>query len=284
MSKMFLAAAVLLLAALAGCSREPEGGKALEMQYYFNVLEPGWRVELILNGQPVMNTAQHGFVQEVGTFVVNGKNTVRIVADALQPGPAPTLDLRFGRVPVKKNADPGSLEMLGQVHLPKGQASPHFETKFEFDAAVPVRWTWQETEDLGTLTAEDDQALREAVVGIIEDYKRRDFKAIEAGRLPPYVGNTPLEEVLGPQVESGRKAVEAVSQYDDYTVTALAPVRLRCFAGTKVVLIAGMDDEPIVKAGHSKDFKAASGVTVFSLGQEVLRFARKDGRWCWLGN
>jgi hypothetical protein len=284
MSKMILAAIVLLVSTLAGCSRGPEGGKALETQYYFNAVEPGWRVQLIMNGQPVMNTASHGFAQEVGTFVVNGRNTVRLVADALQPGPTPTLDLRFGRVPVKKNADPGSLEMLGQVMLPKGQASPHFETKIEFDAAVPVRWTWEETEDLGALTAEDDAALRQAVAGIIEDYRRRDFKAIEAKRLPPYVGNAKLEDVFGPQVESGRKTVEAVSQYDDYTVTALAPDRLRCFTGSKVVLIAGMDDEPIVKAGHAKDFKAASGVTVFSLGQDVLRFARKDGRWCWLGN
>jgi hypothetical protein len=123
------------------------------------------------------------------------------------------------------------------------------------------------------------------IAGVVEDYRKRDFKAIEAKRLPLCSGNVSPDAVTSPGVmDFARKAAEAVAKYDDYTVTAVAAEKFRFVAGTKMVLVDVGGDEPIVTAGHAKGYQAPDGVAVRSLSQSEMRFVKKDGRWSWLGN
>jgi hypothetical protein len=295
MRTRLLAVAVLAVAVgglVAVCSGATGGGKKAppppapkQMQYYFNVVSSGWNVQLFMNGQPVKDTRESGFVQEVGPFVVSGKNTVRIVADstAKDTTERTPCDVRFGRVQAGSAA--AKMELIDTINE-EGPGPLHVEKEFTFQAATGVRWTWQDAEPVGTLTAEDRKAILAIIAGVVEDYRKRDFKAIESKRLPLASGGKSDEAAVGAAaLNFAGQAGEAVRKYDDYTTTAADPEKFRFTAGTQMVLVRpGADGEMIVRGGHAKDFKAPDGVMVYSIGQSEMRFIRKDGKWCWLGS
>jgi len=279
----------VMVLGLLGCEKEKPQQNPLEREkeeplqnlYYFNVVRSGWHVQLTMNSQPVEDTTRHGFIQEVSRFVISGENKVHIVAEAIAERPW-ECDVRFVIAPIDGKQE--DTETLGGLYKADAKKGARLETTFTFQASMPFRWIWQDAEDIGRLTETDRKAILTYIEDLAMDYRKYDWKAIEAKRLNQYSEKVSQETVFGPGVEqcmqSAEDITEIVERYEDYTVAVAPEDKIKFAAGTKVVRVY-VDEDGIIYAGHATGYQAPTGQVVYSLGILEMHFVKRGGRWCW---
>ena len=287
-------AAVLLLIVLmllngSSCGKGRHAAK-FEANYRFMVCHQGWRVKLWVNGQPVEFVNGLAVSYDMTPFVINGPNTVRIKADRLQgEGPAfsRACEIRLDRWPINAT-DPNQVEMLGGIDDDGSAKRDSFETTVEFRADVPIRWGWQDADDINALTDADRDAIWKIVKQYADTLKSRDRKALDSllsARVPLHPGKAVLQDRV-------MTAFEEVCKYEDYTVTIVPRDKARFTVGSKVVTVfddekepfrAEADDPELLHAGHALEHEDASGEPVYDLSVERMLFVKMRGKWRVLG-
>jgi hypothetical protein len=252
-------------------------------QYVLNTVNKGWEVELFLNGQPAAGGADYHDL--VTTCVIDGRNTVRIVARPTPGKLAPTPCLvQFAKVPLGAAWDKGQvLRTLNDDDTPDQPVS----TDFEFTARVPFRWVWQDAQDVGELTDEDKQQIFAIMHRLEELFRQRDWRGVkrlcagsvagaESGMIIDKTGNTCWD--LFEKMETD------ISGYGDYAVFALKQDDVALATGSKIVRLhpKRSEDKHLIVAGHALEHEAHVGEMTARLFFDEMRFVRIDNQWYWI--
>jgi len=105
---------------------------------------------------------------------------------------------------------------------------------FEFTASVPVRWRWQDADDIGDLTPADREAILAAIAELGDAYARRDWQAVKSLCVTWWHSKQAPRGMLDVSAIFDR-ITRVVQRYEDYTVLVAPPETIRFDAGSKVV-------------------------------------------------
>jgi len=282
---------LMMIGLAAGCgAKDSSDTPSMDVWYIFNVACSNWRVEAEINGQPII-TEREGIstLQGITTFVVDGRNTIHVTADRLDPDYAfRDCDIRVGRSPWDAESEE-DYESLGRLYDDGSSDQDHFETTFEFTADIPFRWTWQDADDLGELRAEDRKAILEKFGHIADAHRAKDWETLKSSQVFAWDTDVPPPGVMCPpdlaihelMKEEGRIST-VIGNYEDYTVKVAPADSIRFAAGSKIVRIF-VEEGDLIYAGHSEDFEAPHGEVVYSLGPgSSMYFIRQKGSWHWM--
>jgi hypothetical protein len=270
-----------------GCSGGSDAAKVTD-RYSLKIGSSGWQVMVTVNGQPVLDTVERDSGWDATTFVIDGVNTVHVSATQLVDSASGSsggcgvqiLRSRAGQ------GQPNVEEVLrfSRADAAKGQK---MDEELTFRASVPVRWRWQDGEDVSNLTQEDGKAILALINQAVDLYRNRDWKGLQALRASAWAGDRPPEEVLGSDLLEGRRKgldlMATVGQYDDYTVTVAPPESFLMLPGSRVVMVCVGGGANIVTAGHSPSYavKGSQAAADPALRETRMRFFRKEGQWYW---
>lgn len=245
--------------------------------YQFDVSSTGWDTEIVLNGQPV---AGGGCYWDFLTpYVIDGKNTVRIIArpvgDMADRG---SCSVKFYKV--QWDRTPGET-VLHESSSDDAPGKP-LQADFEFTASVPVRWLWQDADDLAELTDEDRSQIFGIYEQVKEAFRRKDWRGLRQLCSPASRGLFATELRVGKDGAAVWDMLEKlgteVSGYDDYSVSALLPEDIGVEHGSKIVRIHPKhpEQETLISAVGRGDESCAR------TGFYELRFIKVGGRWHWI--
>jgi len=154
---------------------------------------------------------------------------------------------------------------------------------FEFTASVPVRWRWQDADDIGDLTPADREAILAAIAKLGDAYTRRDWQAVKSLCITWWHGKQAPRGMLDVPAIFDQITGE-VQRYDDYTVAVASPETVHFETGSKVVQ-AFVEKGHIIYAGHSKASEERTSTPlafdpVIRTGDDgEMHFMKLDGRW-----
>lgn len=276
---------------LVGCSPgDTRNSGNIQTTYMYNVAATGWKTELEINGQPCPTNSDGWMIMaDVTHFVVDGVNTARIVADRVAGTDRDGVcDIRF--VAVSSSTDPNAVETVDGI-FEETDAGDYFEREFTFSATMPIRWRWQDADDVGKLTETDRAEMLTLMESIAAAYRSRRVDSIREACLPWWPGDNQLL-VRGARMEEvGAEQAQAVFAASDYQVSVTRSEDLEFQAGSKLVRLASTALIPpiagefpptrarIIHAGPAAPSTRPSGQVEYSLCVPELFFIKQNGEW-----
>jgi len=157
------------------------------------------------------------------------------------------------------------------------------EKHFEFAAQVPVRWRWQDADDVGDLGPQDRAAIQAIINELAEAYRRRNWKAVKTTCVTWWIGSRPPANMAR---EDRRFDIIArfLDTCKDYTVFMVPAESLRFDSGSKIVRVYA-EDGPIISAGPV--VRPVRGIIGDAMAETqprlgdggAIHFLKLGGRW-----
>ncbi|HWB59758.1 MAG TPA: hypothetical protein VG733_09705 [Chthoniobacteraceae bacterium] len=154
-SRHIFTALILASLALTGLSR---GAAPKEKTaYMITYSASGWKVDVYINGVPVLRKHGDGGQAPVESLVVNGPNKLTIKATQADE------HARALKVALVTMNEAGESTQVTSFSADAGRAGSTAEKTLDFQGAVPMQWEWQRGEDIRALTPGDQQEIFQLV-------------------------------------------------------------------------------------------------------------------------
>lgn len=270
----------------------------LPHRYGFNRESASWNPEVWINGQPALRLEGHGSILfwDSTHFVMDGENEVRISAvrsktigrgfESMPPG--------FSFSEQTRAEDRIEHKEMHRFTIPNETGSELINESFTFTASVPLRWKWQNADDLGDLSAQDRTDILALFHQLADAIRRYDAKQVRSLFADWQEGPSP--RVQGEDVELSDPWDTNMDLLRGNPVFVTADSELQFILGSKVVMLfcpgieerfGGPDERPLV----SSERVVPVGIneppgTKWEKQRETilqqLQFIRLNGRWCML--
>lgn len=168
------------------------------------------------------------FMADVTQYVVDGTNSVRVTS-AEDPN-ANRVEIALSRwYEDDTNAEPIAT-------LTAGGAEPNIAT-CTFEATVPVRWTWQDAEDLADLSPDDEAAILLGLQAFADLAAKGDFAACRRHQHPWLSADPPRGLLAENRIWQMKELAERERQFiKGLTQATVCPrEEVDFYAGTRVV-------------------------------------------------
>lgn len=212
----------------------------LPFGYAFVRETPAWNPEVWVNGQPVLRFEGNASgIWDITQFVTDGENEVRIDAvrnpvDVFGPKHRGECSLKLMRYKRIRDAQ----TELASLKEPRGSDRNELTLTHRLTASVPLRWRWQDADDLVELSQSDRDAMIDVFHRFAEAYKAFDADAICALCITGYPGNRP--PLLGGEghTQNLRQAIKSnIEILRNCELIVTPDEEIRFAAGTKVVMM-----------------------------------------------
>jgi hypothetical protein len=329
---LVIAALVILGLASPGCRKSggtaPQTASASVSTLYRLAAPFGeWEIEVWINGEPAFYDSGIGGRQDYGgsglmdvtPFVVKGHNFVRMTArrtEASRESANCTITLGqeswdFSSKSRYFSTVGGIFQLEGRPVFGeseyKGSATPsgevatwptRYTASFEVTAEVPLRWTWQDAEDIGTLSDEDRAGILtefEKFVSACRSAKPGESRKVFTNWFPgTKAPDCPLYYKVDAQAMA--EAEKSIVSHADYEVAVPRREDLRFRTGQKIVQLTVRDATRLgnspLQSGPTDRVLAVllyQGPSLKRWGDGNapgqwrayldLRFFRKNGKW-----
>lgn len=301
-ARALLLGASVIFTTSPACSEQPgvvgDSGHPMD-KYTFNVASYGWDVQLYINKEAAFQDGAVSGEWNVTQFVVNGKNSVRIVArrDLDYRGSVSRVEHRLVRRTPSAGGTSQRFEVLCELNETVLQGRERFETSCEFEAEVPVRWSWQDVDRVERLTAADRKQIGKLIDALADAYRSQDPSKPHSLTTRWLCDDD--TDACGTTVRTYRAGMEARTRKamgaPHFTVTVL-PEADRCMlVGEKVTVVYARQDASLAEAasleelrqrekhvvysGYPQDRSSSAAQRPWNIAHERLFFVRRDGVW-----
>jgi hypothetical protein len=285
------------LVLVAGC-KQRAGAPDLPTGYSVARENPLWESVVWINGQPARRfEGTSSGLWDITQFVIQGENTIRVEA-TWNPRPPLGSQLRapcnLKLVGVILGEQRPSYTELKNLTAEGDDAGDTIKSQHIFSATVPLRWIWQDADELGELSPADKSQVLALYEKLAASYRAKDLVAASAlldcwwiGERPTIAGNTTSHRG---RAESSENHARAISQAE---IVTLPQQHLTFSTGSRIVMLfcpgteegfGGPQPRALIAArqveevGTNHPGKTMREVMVNPIA-DVLYFVRVAGTW-----
>ena len=296
---------VLLLAALfvvfmvfwSRTSVDEAGAPDMQVTYGFARETPWWNLDLWINDQPALHMEDNSAgLWMITEFVVDGRNTVRISAHRnpnMVFGTDDRGECSLKLIKEKHTRDFTSYDGFYHMHEPDGSEKELLQDEFGFDASVPIRWRWQDADDIDNLSEQDRTDILDMFRRLVTAYKSYDKDVIIPLFSPWWYSRPTLAGNDLPPGDIHEYCKTATDLVRGYELFVAPEEEIVLVAGTKIVMMYRPGTELQFSGHHrralisvDREFPVATNQpegTRWEVHREaifdVLYFIKTNGQW-----
>lgn len=244
-NKLLLSLLVVIVGGcFSKCSNNVGGGKTENHIYHTLTCgyANGWDLEVNLNGVPIHDSEKTSSSAGIDYFVVNGLNTLTVTATQLDDK-----EKIWGSLVITlwrgddKNAYKDKLVDVNVAYQNNGY---RFAQSYNFNAAMPLTWTWQTASVVGKLSDSDRKEVLTEVGRFYDAIKSKDvercLRLTEA-----FVEDMAKYEHKNKEDYAAalRSSFEKIFSDPDFNPELTKEDEILIEVGEKVVLVSGTRDE-----------------------------------------
>lgn len=250
-----------------GCAEAPT---QISQHYNIRYKTVGWKIDVLLNGVPVLSRDKGGGQLPISNLITNGTNSVEIKAQQLERIAEP---LKMVVVAVSNTASRHELEVVDCSASPSRTETVTIHKKFEFNAQIPVRWLWESAENVKDLSTGDTNSIVLLVVGLGQSLKNKDIEShnrLRAAYIEDIVKSERLEKN---QVESSMaQMLNGFFGAGSYSVQVRPASQLNIVTLGRITRVSAIEAWP-------EDWLIRLDADGKQFTYRDLLFSRVDGKW-----
>jgi hypothetical protein len=179
--RVYMRTCLLCCLILSGCAHgqttdTAPTSKPQLLRYAVNVVNLGWQVRVVINDEPAFCGGEMSGMYDCTPFVRNGVNRVYIMCRNARTGRPPSsceVQLLFRKV----EGDTIGTDIIGGLTRKNDDAQSEIEARLEFTAVVPIRWMYEDSDDVGELSEEDRSSIDQCIDEVVQVFEKRDAGA-----------------------------------------------------------------------------------------------------------